>query len=156
MECENGLQSPSVEFALTGRPSIVQVCFRRICPAFVGVPPLDALPSLESRSSIPMRGVAIAACAELAIQPAGDLLEEARGDAAVGLAQLLFLAGQPRHLDHATFALVGQVPVERVVGALEDHELAVQRFHLDRKSVVQGKSVDLGCCWESKNETYTS
>src|SRR6185437_3150007 len=86
----------------------------------------------ESRASIPVRGVAIAACAELAIQPAGDFLEEAGGDAALGLAQLFFLAGQPRHLDHATFALVGQVSVERVVGALEDHELAVQRFHFRR------------------------
>src|SRR5690242_546442 len=86
-------------------------------------------PSLESRSSIPVRGVAIAARTELAIQSAGDLLEEPRCDAALGLAQLFFLAGQPRDLDHATLAFVRQVAMEGVVGALEDHEFAIQRLH---------------------------
>src|SRR5579875_1754894 len=82
--------------------------------------------------SVRMRGVAVATGAEPAIQSAGDFLEEARRDAALGLAQLLLLAGQPCDLDHAAFAFVGQVAVEGIVGALEDHEFAVQRLHFRR------------------------
>src|SRR6185437_16779336 len=79
--------------------------------------------------SVPVCGVAVAAGAELLVEPARDLLEEARGDATLGLALFFFFAGQPRDLDDAALTLVGQVSVEGIVGALEDHEFAVQRFH---------------------------
>ncbi len=36
-ESKTGLQSPSMDFALSGQPSVVQIRSRRICPAFAGM-----------------------------------------------------------------------------------------------------------------------
>ena len=62
-------------------------------------------------------------CAALRSRPAPSLrsrppksfLKKARQLAALGLARLLFFAGQPGDLDHAALALVRQVAVERIV-----------------------------------------
>ena len=90
------------------------------------------------------RRAAQSRCAALRSRPAPSLRSSPpnsflnRRDklAALGLARFFLFAGQPRDLDHAALALVRQMAVERVVGAPERGQRAVQRPDLRRGEIV--------------------